>query len=149
MNHSFWWLYRAHLFKFVSSSFLYSVPRSGYLALFSPPFSLTLWSAGTAKSSIRQVLCFLLLLTITRSGCQAEIMWSVFITKSQRSLRISFSWKDSVLCIYHLFVLSNLNFFHNSQLITLPSQSCLVYTALELFAEFVYHVTNRFFSITI
>ena len=32
---------------------------------------------------------------------------------------------DSGLCIYHLFIWSNLNFLYNSQWITLPKQSCL------------------------
>ena len=31
-----------------------------------------------------------------------------------------------MLCIYHLFIWSNFNFFHNSRWITLPTQSCLV-----------------------
>ena len=60
------------------------------------------------------------------SGRLAEIKWSVCISKSQRSLCGSFSWKDSGLCIYHVFVWSNLNFLHNSQWITLPIQLCLV-----------------------
>ena len=46
--------------------------------------------------------------------------------KSQRSLCFSFSRTDSGLCIYHLFLWSNFNFLHNSQWITLPTQSCLV-----------------------
>ena len=33
---------------------------------------------------------------------------------------------DSGLCIYHLFVCSNLNFLYNSQWIAFPTQSCLV-----------------------
>ena len=33
---------------------------------------------------------------------------------------------DSLLYIYHLFVWSNLNFLHNTQWITFPTQSCLV-----------------------
>ena len=50
------------------------------------------------------------------------------MSKSHRSLCVSFSRTDSGLCIYHLFVWSNLNFLHNSQWITLPAQSCQVYT---------------------
>ena len=68
--------------------------------------------------------------TITRSGCLAEIRWSVCISKSQRSLCVSFSRMDSVLWIYHLFVWSNLNFLHNSQWITLPTESCLFLCSL-------------------
>ena len=46
--------------------------------------------------------------------------------KSERNIRVSFSRTDSGLFIYHLFVWLNFNLWHNSQLITLPTQSCLV-----------------------
>ena len=95
-----------------------------FLVLLKGSFSFILWSARIAKSTIRQVP--FLLLTITRSGRLAEIRWSVCISKSQRSLCVSFPRADSGLCIYHLFVWSNINFLHNSQWITLPTQSCLV-----------------------
>ena len=39
---------------------------------------------------------------------------------------MSFCGRDVGLCIYHLYLWSNLNFLHNSQLITLLTQSCLV-----------------------
>ena len=55
-----------------------------------------------------------------------SIRWSFFISKSKRSLCVSFSRKVSRLCIYHLFVWSYFNFLHNSKWITLPTQSCLV-----------------------
>ena len=48
------------------------------------------------------------------------------MSKSQRSLCVSFSRTGARLGIYHLFVWSNLNFLHISQWITLPTQSCLV-----------------------
>ena len=48
------------------------------------------------------------------------------ISKSQRSLRVSFSWTDSWLYVYHLFVWSNLSFLHNGQWITFPTLSSLV-----------------------
>ena len=57
----------------------------------------------------------------------AEIRWSVCMSKSPRSLCLSFSRTAAGLCIYHLFVCSNLNFLHFSQWITLPTQSCLVF----------------------
>ena len=60
------------------------------------------------------------------SGLLAEIRWSVCISKSCRSLCVSFSRTGAGLYIYHLFVWSNLNFLHISQWITLPTQSCLV-----------------------
>ena len=60
-------------------------------------------------------LLLLLLLTISRSGRLAEIRRSVYISKSQCSLYVSFSWTDSGFCIYHLLEWSNFNFLHNSQ----------------------------------
>ena len=69
---------------------------------------------------------FFFLLIIIRSGLLAEIRWSVCMSKSQRSLCVSFSRTDAGLCIYHLFVWSNLNFSHISEWITLPTQSLAV-----------------------
>ena len=54
---------------------------------------------------------FLLLINL-RSVRLAEIWWSVCISKSQRSLCISFFRTVSGLCIYHLFVWSNFNLLH-------------------------------------
>ena len=48
------------------------------------------------------------------------------MSKSHRSLCVSFSRTDVGLCIYHLLVWSNLNFLHNSLWMTLPTQSCLI-----------------------
>ena len=99
-----------------------------YMSRYSPFFSLslnfTMWSAGTAKLTILYVLAFLLI--IMRSGHLAEIRGYVCISKSQRSLCVSFSRTDSGLCIYHSFVWLNLNFLHSSKEIPLPSQSYLV-----------------------
>ena len=59
---------------------------------------------GTAKSTIRQVLFFsyffFFLLTITRSGCVPEIRWSVCITKSWRTLCVSYSPGQIMGCAY-------------------------------------------------
>ena len=68
---------------------------------------------------------FLLLMIIIRSGLLIEIRWSVCISKSHRSLCVSFSRTGAGLCIYHLLAWSNLNFLHISQWITFPIQSCL------------------------
>ena len=65
-------------------------------------------------------------LIIIRSGLLAEIRWSVSMSKSHRSLCVSFSRTDAELCLYHLFVWSNLNYLHISLWITLPTQSCQV-----------------------
>ena len=85
------------IITFMFHSFFNSLARSRYLSLFSHSFNFTLWSAETAKSTILKVLLFLLI--IIRSGRLAEIRWSVCISKSQRSLCISFSRTDSGLFI--------------------------------------------------
>ena len=90
----------------------------------SRPFLSILLSAGTARYTIQLFPFFWL--TISRPGHLARFRWSVCISKSQRSLYISFSRTNSRLCVYHLFVWSSLNFLHNSQFITLPTKSCLV-----------------------
>ena len=140
---SIWGLFCAHQLQLVSPSPSYpkffwygsfcfvlrSLARSMYLSLFSLSFIFTLWSTGTARSTIWQLLIFLWLFTFTGSGRLAKIKWSVSISKYQRGLCISFSRIDSGLCIHYLFVSSNFNFFFflpNSQWITFPTQSCLV-----------------------
>ena len=87
-------------FKF--RSFFISLGRSRYLSFFSLSYNYTLWSAGTAKSTILLVLFFLLI--ILRSVRLDEIWWSVCISKSLRRLCVSFSRMDSWLCIYNLFM---------------------------------------------
>ena len=52
-----------------------SVARQRYLSFFSHSFGFILWSAGTAKSTILQILFFLFI--IIRSGLLVEIRWSV------------------------------------------------------------------------
>ena len=107
---------------FMFHSFFSSQTRLRYLSFFSLSFTFTLWSAGTAKSKI----LFFLSLIIIRSGRLAKIRWSVCISKSRRSLCISFSSIDAGLCIYRLFVWSNFNSSHNSKWINLSIQSYLV-----------------------
>ena len=109
---------------FMFHSSFNSLARLRYLSFFSHSLSFIRWSAWTAKSTILQILFFLLI--IIRSGLLAEIRWSVCMSKSHRSLCVSFSRTGARLCIYHLLVWSNLNFLHISQLITLPTQLCLV-----------------------
>ena len=108
---------------FMFHSFFNSLARSRYLSFFSLSFRFILWSARTAKSTILQILFFLLI--IMRSGLLAGIRWSICMKKSHRSLCESFSRTGARLCIYHLFVWSNWNFLHISQWTTLPTQSCL------------------------
>ena len=88
---------------FMFNSFFYSLVRSRYLSFFSHSFSFIPWSPEIAKSTILQILFFLLI--IIRSGLLAEIKGSVCMSKSYRSLCVSFSRTDAGLCIYHLLVL--------------------------------------------
>ena len=104
---------------FMFHSFFNSLARSRYLSFFSHSFRFILWSAGTAKSTILQILSFFFFfLIIIRSVLLAEIRWSVCMLKSHRSLCMSFSRTGAGLCIYHLLVWLNLNFLHISQWIT-------------------------------
>ena len=57
---------------FMFHSFFNSLARSRYLSFFSLSFRFILWSTGTAKSTILQILFFLLI--ILRSGLLAEII---------------------------------------------------------------------------
>ena len=110
---------------FMFHSFFNSLARSRYLSFFSHSFRFILWSAGTAKSTILQILFFLLI--IIRSGLLAGIRLSVYMLKSQINLCVLFSRTDAGLCTCHLLVWSNFNFLHISQWITWPTQSCLVF----------------------
>ena len=74
---------------FMFHSFFNSLARLRYLSLFSHSFSFILWLPGIAKSTILQIFFFLLI--IIMSGLLAKIRWSVFISKSHRSLCMSFS----------------------------------------------------------
>ena len=82
------------------------------------------YSAVSRDSKVDNFADFFLLIIIT-SGLRAEIRWSLCISKSHRSLCVSFSRTGAGLCIYHLLAWSDLNFLHISQWITLPTQSCL------------------------
>ena len=74
-----------------------SLARTVYLSLLSPSFSYIQWSSRAAKSTIRLLPHFFLSLNL--------FFWpSVYISKSQRRLWVSFSITDSGFCIYHLFV---------------------------------------------
>ena len=90
---------------FLFQSFYSSPARSRYLSPFSLSFSFVLCAAGTAKSIFGGFSFFLLV--IIKSSRLDEIRQSVCSSKSQRSLRVSFSRTDSRLCIYHWFVWSN------------------------------------------
>ena len=78
---------------------------------------------------------------IIRSGCLAEIWWSICISKSQKSLSVSFSRTNSGLCIYLLFIWSNFKFLLSSKWITFPTLVlCSLILFLCLFVVFAYYV---------
>ena len=83
---------------FMFHIFFISLARSRDLSFFSHSFSFILWPAGTAKSTILQILFFLLLIII-RCGLLAETTWSVCMSKSHRSLCVSFSRIAAGVCI--------------------------------------------------
>ena len=93
---------------FMFHSFFSSLAKSRYLSFNCYPIvswnGKVYYSAGSLFS----------LLINTRSGHLAEIKRSIYISKPQRISNISFSKTDSGLCIYHLFVWSNLSFLYNS-----------------------------------
>ena len=62
-------------FTFMFHSFFNSLAKSWFLSFFSFPFNFILWLARTAKSTILQVLFFLLI--IIKSGRLAKIRWSI------------------------------------------------------------------------
>ena len=118
-----WYDFHPHVPQFFSS-----LVRSKYLSFFSISFSFTLWFAGTSKSTIWQVLFFMLI--NTRSGLLAVIKWSVCISKSRGFYESPFSRTDSGLCVYHLVAWGKFNFLHNCQCVTFPIQSCRVLYSL-------------------
>ena len=106
-------------------NFFNYLSRSRYLSFFSLSLKFILWSAGTAKSTTASSFFFFCWL-LKGYGLLTEIRWSVCMSKSQRSLCVTFSRTDTGLFTYHLFVWSNLNFLHNSMWLNFPTQSCLV-----------------------
>ena len=80
----------------------------------------------------------------TRPGHLTETEWSVCNSRSQIILCVSFSWTDSVLCIYHLVVRLNFNLLYNSLCITFPTKSSL--SRIFLFCQsltFAYYMIDR------
>ena len=101
-------------------SFFYSQARSRYSSFF---HILSALFSGQQRQQSPQFckFSFFFLLVIIRSGLLAEIRWFVCMSKSHRSLCVSFSRTDAGLYIYHLFVWSNFIFLHIAQWIILPT----------------------------
>ena len=70
---------------FMFHTFFNSLANSMYVSFFSHSFSFILLSAGTANSTILQIIFFSFLIII-RSGTLAKIRWSVSMSKSHKSL---------------------------------------------------------------
>ena len=112
------------------------------LSFFSLSFSFTLWSAGTAKSTVRQVLFifFFFFFFFFFFGLGLVVwprLYDPLVDQNPREV-CAFHFPER---IYHLFEWSNLNFLHNSQLIILPTQSCL--TIYSLCANLLYSFIMR------
>ena len=88
---------------FMFHSLFNSLVWSRYLSFFSLSFWFSLWSAGTAKSKILQILFFVV--DYYKSGPFAVSSWSVCMLKSYRSLCVSFFRTGTGLCINHLLVI--------------------------------------------
>ena len=94
---------------FMFHSFFNSLARSRYLSLFT---FFQFYSVVSRDSKVDNFAEFLFLLIMIRSGLLAKIRRSVCMSKSHRSLCVSFSRTCAGLCIYHLLAWSNLNFLH-------------------------------------
>ena len=120
----FWWLYQKQKWQLVSPSpscftyFYILIKVNVFIFL----FHFFHFYCVNAKSTICDVLFFLLI--IPWFGCLDVIKWFVCISKSDMILCMSFSRSNFGLHIDHMFVWAN--FLHNSQWITLPTQSYLV-----------------------
>ena len=109
---------------FMFHSFFQFPSKVELLILLFTFFRFILWSAGTPKSTILQILffcCWLLLSLVfwPRLGDPS-------VCPSPIGVYVSSSRTGAVLCICHFFMWSNFNFLHISQWVTLPTQSCLV-----------------------
>ena len=131
--------YQVHQIQLVSPSLLCSMVFFTSLAR-SRHFLFTFLKESEKKVSsvlpcdhLEQSLFVLFCFTITWQSPQSSffllslglVVWLrlgfLFVSKSQRSLWVSFSRTNSGLCIYHFFVCSNLKFLHNSAWITSPT----------------------------
>ena len=112
------WLYRSHQLQLVSPScscfivyFQFSTKFEVLIILFTffHFYPVVSWNGKVHYSASS-----LFLLTVSKSGRLAEIRWSVCISISPRSSCVSFSGKEYGLCLYYLFIWSNLRFLYNS-----------------------------------
>ena len=86
-------------------SFFNSLARSRYLFLFSPSFSFILWSAGTAKSTISQILFFFFIsFFFFRWLLKSLVFWSslsdLFVCQSPIGVYLCHSLGQMLDCAY-------------------------------------------------
>ena len=94
------------------------------------------------------VVCFVFfLLTVIRSSLRAGIKWSVYISKSQRILCVSFSGTDSGLYIYHLILWSNMVHFSSFSLVHFKNgPEYLTRGTAQVFISLIRFLLQRLFS---
>ena len=97
--------------------------RKVHVLIFSLSLSLTLLSAGTANSTIGQVLNFFFFLCCWL--CLCLVVWlklrDLFVSQNPIEMCASQSRTVSELCIYRLFEWSNFSFLHNFKWINFPT----------------------------
>ena len=110
---------------FMFHSFFNYLARSRYLSFFSLYLNFTLWSAGTIKSTILQILFFwggwlflgLVVWPKLSDPFDIKIPKEFVCDSPEQILGCAYT-----ICSYGQISISS----HNSQWITLPAQSCLV-----------------------
>ena len=135
-----YWAYQLQLLSrsLSCSKFFSFLARSWYLYFFAFfEYNPVVYRNGKVHYSAGSLFCRL-------SLSLAEIRWCVCISKSQRILCVSFSRTDSRLCIYHLFIMSNFDFFDQFHR---PIVSSLIPFWHKLTA-FAYYVNDCFVSVT-
>ena len=145
-----WWLNQVHQLQLVSPSLLLSIvvvfffPVLYLGLLFLLSFNFTQWSAGTTKSTIRQILFFFFLYFFF---FYYDLVWSsgrdwMIRLPPRGILGISFSRTDSGLCIFHdthhflLFILLLIQLFFFLLLYFLTPLSLLFRHILSFFLSF-------------
>ena len=121
-------LYRKHQSQLVyfspsCSTIFNSLARSSYPSLYIFQF----YSVGSRNSKVDNFANFFLFFCWLLYGL---VFWprlgDLSVHQSPIGVYESYSRTGTGLCIHHLFVWSNLNFLHISQLIPIPTQSCLI-----------------------
>ena len=132
-----WWQYQKYQLKLVSPSLSCSITflfPSKVLVLIPPLVFFQYYSIVSRDSKIYNSASSLFFSFFFFCSCcwllQYLVVWprlgDRFYLKTPEQLCVTLSRAVSELCIYHLFTRSTFNFLHNSQWITLPTQSCLV-----------------------